>query len=862
MGGNAGLRVTAPNINQAGVPRVPDTGGEDGPGEDKRMTRDLVRGLLLASATLAIPVAVVAQTSPAVVPSASSAATAGVAHPALWPKAKSPGLIDPRTERFVTDLMAKMTLREKIGQMIQGDIGAITPEDLRSYPLGSVLAGGSSAPIGAKDRAPAPAWIATARAFNAVAMTARPGHVAIPLMFGVDAVHGNNNVVGATLFPHNSALGAAHDPDLIRRIGAATAQETAAAGIDWAFGPTLAVPQDDRWGRTYEGYSEDPAVVRSYAGAMIEGLQGKSGTGTIQTGHVAASAKHFLGDGGTKNGLDQGDADVSEQTLIDIHAAGYPPAIDAGALTVMASFSSWQGQKMHGNKSLLTDVLKGRMGFDGFIVGDWNGHGQIPGCTNTDCPATFNAGLDMAMAPDSWKGLFDTTLAAAEKGTIPMARIDDAVRRILRVKVKMGLFDTARPYESKPGTIGSPEHRALAREAVAKTLVLLKNQGVLPIKASANILVAGDAADDIGRQSGGWTLSWQGDDNTNADFPNAQSIYAGIAAAMKAGGGSATLSADGSFAKKPDAAIVVFGEQPYAEMRGDLRTLEFQPGDKQALALLKKLKAAGIPTVSVFLSGRPMWVNPELNASDAFVGAWFPGTEGGGIADVLIGTPDGTPRKDFAGRLSYSWPKTAGQFVLNKGQPGYDPLFALGYGLSYAKGGSVGTLGEVSGVDASLANTSLFYSRGKVPAPFALKADAGIAQAPVDGPQTQEGALSLTWPKQATATVKIAGPTLDLSRETNADLVLQLTYRVMQPATSPVTLAMGSGGKGVTVTSLFETAGTDWKTVRVTLKCFRSHGADMTKVAAPFAMTAIGPLGFALADLRIATDPAGAVCPD
>nr|WP_326838788.1 glycoside hydrolase family 3 protein [Sphingomonas alpina] len=612
----------------------------------------------------------------------STQTVAGEAHPALWPKAKSQGLIDAATEAKVTALMVRMSIEEKVGQMIQADIGAITPEDLRRYPLGSILAGGSSPPIGSPDRSPAAPWIATSRAFNAVAMEQRPGHVTIPLMFGVDAVHGNNNIVGATIFPHNIALGAARDPALIRRIGAVTAEETAAAGIDWAFGPTLAVPQDDRWGRTYEGYSEDPAIVASYAGAMIDGLQGLPGKGGIQRGRVAASAKHFLGDGGTADGIDQGDTQVDEATLIRIHAAGYPDAINHGTMTVMASFSSWNGIKMHGNKSLLTDVLKGRMGFDGFVVGDWNGHGQVPGCTNTDCPATFNAGLDMAMAPDSWKGMYETTLAAAKAGTIPMARIDDAVRRILRVKMKLGLFDPARPWEAKSDTIGSATHRAVARDAVAKSLVLLKNRGVLPIKASANILVAGDAADDIGRQSGGWTLSWQGDGNTNADFPGATSIYAGIAEAAKAGGGTATLSPDGSFTAKPDVAIVVFGELPYAEMRGDVRTLEFEAGDKQALALLKKLKAAGVPTVSVFLSGRPLWVNPEMNQSDAFVAAWFPGSEGAGIADVLIGG-----KRDFTGRLSYSWPKTAGQFTLNKGTPGYDPLFAFGHGLSYAKGG-------------------------------------------------------------------------------------------------------------------------------------------------------------------------------
>ena len=779
-------------------------------------------------------------------------AAAQVAHPDRWPAAKSPALIDAGTEAKVTALMKRLTLEEKIGQMIQADIGAITPEDLRRYPLGSILAGGSSPPLGSPDRSPVAPWIATSRAFNAVATERRPGHTPIPLMFGVDAVHGNNNVVGATLFPHNSALGAAHDPALIRRIGAATAAETAAAGIDWAFGPTLAVPQDDRWGRAYEGYSEDPTLVASYAGAMIEGLQGAPGQWGIQRGHVAASAKHFLGDGGTHDGIDQGDTQVDEDTLVRIHSAGYPPAIRAGAMTVMASFSSWNGAKMHGNRSLLTDVLKGRMGFDGFVVGDWNGHGQIPGCTNTDCPATFNAGLDMAMAPDSWKGLFDSTLAAAKSGTIPMARIDDAVRRILRVKMKLGLFDAARPYEARSNEIGSAAHRAVAREAVAKSLVLLKNNNnVLPVKPGARILVAGEAADQIARQAGGWTLSWQGDGNSNADFPGATSIYAGIAAAATASGGSATLSVDGSFGQKPDVAIVVFGEQPYAEMRGDVRTLEFEAGDKQALALLKKLKAAGIPTVSVFLSGRPLWVNPELNQSDAFVAAWFPGSEGAGVADVLIGG-----KRDFTGRLSFSWPKTAGQFALNRGAPGYDPLFPLGYGLSYARGGAVPTLDEVPGVDASLANTTLFFARGRVPAPFALSLTPGVTSAPVDSATAQEGAVRLTW--SAAGIARIAGPPLMLERETNADLNLQISYRIDTPAAAPVTLAVGEGK--VDVADALD-RGAGWHVLRVPLKCFRAHGANMQAVSAPFALSAGAPFAIAISDIRLATDPTGAVCP-
>ncbi|MHA6718074.1 glycoside hydrolase family 3 protein [Sphingomonas sp. RS6] len=784
------------------------------------------------------------------------------AHPDKWPAAKSPGLIDPATEKFVTDLMAKMTLEEKVGQMIQADIGSIKPEDLATYPLGSILAGGSSPPIGAPDRSPRGPWLATAQAFQKAALARKVGHTPIPIMFGIDAVHGNSNIVGATLFPHNVGLGAMRDPALMEKIGRATAEETAAVGMDWAFGPTLAVPQDERWGRAYEGYSEDPDVVRSYAGAMIRGLQGAPGLkDRLQKGYVAASPKHFLGDGGTAGGQDQGDTRVSEDELIRIHNAGYPNAINAGALTVMASFSSWNGAKMHGNKSLLTDVLKGRMGFDGFIVGDWNGHAQIPGCTATDCAATFNAGLDMAMAPDSWKGLYESTIAHVKDGTIPMARLDDAVRRILRVKVKLGLFNPARPYEAKPEMIGLPAHRAIAREAVNKSLVLLKNDGVLPVKASANVLVAGPGADSMAMQSGGWTLSWQGDGNSNDMFPNGETIFAGIKQAVTAGGGTATLSPDGSFTDKPDVAFVVFGEEPYAEMRGDVRTLEFQPGDKQALATLKKLKAAGIPVVSVFLSGRPLWVNPELNASDAFVAAWLPGSEGAGVADLLIGDKAGKPRRDFTGKLSFSWPKTAGQFTLNRGEPGYDPLFAFGYGLSYAQPGEVPALSEVAGVDASLANTSVFFAKGVVPAPFSFATDSGIARKPVDGPATQEGAQQLTWPA-GPATLRIGGSDLDLSRETNGDLSLRIVYRVDTAPKGPVKLSMDGGtpGGGIDATSLF-TGKSGWQTVNVLLKCYQSHGVDMTKVTAPVVIEATGPFAVSIADARIVSDPNNSVCP-
>jgi beta-glucosidase len=817
--------------------------------------------------TKTLCIALLASTFLAGVASAESTVRS-TANPAKWPVARSQGLVDPATEAFVDSVLSKLTLEEKVGQLIQADIGAIKPEDLKTYPLGSILGGGSSPPLGAPDRSPQKPWVDTARAFREAAAQ-RVGGTHVPLMFGIDAVHGNNNVVGATLFPHNIGLGAARDPELIRRIGKATALETSAAGFDWAFGPTLAAPRDDRWGRTYEGYSEDPAIIRQYAGEMILGLQaavapftgGKGGV--IQQGHVAASAKHFLGDGGTDQGVDQGDTKVSEEELVRIHAQGYVPAINAGALTIMASFNSWNGQKMHGNKSLLTDVLKGKMGFDGFVVGDWNGHGQVAGCKPTDCPQSINAGLDMFMAPDSWKALYDNTLAQAKSGVIPMSRIDDAVGRILRVKAKMGLFQAARPYEGREGVIGAPEHRAIAREAVRKSLVLLKNDGVLPVKASASVLVAGSGADDIGKQSGGWTLSWQGTGNTNADFPNAESIWTGVKSAVEAGGGRATLSVDGKFDRKPDVAIVVFGENPYAEGVGDLKTsLEHQPGAKADLALLKSLKAQGVKVVSVFLSGRPLWVNPEINASDAFVAAWLPGSEGGGVADVLIGDKAGKPRHDFQGKLSFSWPRTAGQFRLNKGDKGYDPLFAYGYGLSYAKPGKVGRLSEVSGVTAHADNVVNYFVGGKTPAPFAFKASpsSSVQIAPVDAGNVQEAGRQITFAGDKAGKLSIVGDkSLDLSFQTNADMALSFAYRLDAAATGRVTLAMGAGRLDVTPPAGSPTG--QWAGVKIPLKCFQAAGTDVTKVAAPFELISTGAFQVSIAEVKLSADPAGAVCP-
>ena len=801
----------------------------------------------------------------AAIPAAHPESARGIAHADQWPAAKSVGLVDAQTEQFIGDLLARMTLEQKVGQMVQADISAIKPEDLRMYPLGSILAGGSSPPLNGDDRSPPQPWIDTARAFRAVSFEPQAGRVTIPILFGIDAVHGHSNVVGATVFPHNIGLGATRDADLIRRIGVATAIETAAAGADWAFGPTLTVPQDDRWGRTYEGYSESPDVVRQFAGAMVRGLQGEPGAGRrIHGGSVAASAKHFIADGGTQGGIDQGDADIPEEEVIRIHAAGYPVAIDAGLMTAMVSYSSWQGVKNHANKSLITDVLKGRMGFDGFVISDWNAHSQVPGCSDVSCPAAINAGIDMLMSPNAWKGVYENTLAQARAGEIPQARIDDAVRRILRVKAKLGLFERERPYEAR-NVFGIPEHRAIAREAVRKSLVLLKNNGnVLPIKGNARVLVTGSGADDIGQACGGWTLSWQGTGNTNAHFPNGQSIYAGLRDALQKLGGRAELAIDGSYETKPDVAIVVFGEHPYAEMQGDIRTLEYQAGDKLDLALLQKLKAARIPVVAVFLSGRPLWVNPELNASDAFVAAWLPGTEGGGVADVLIADAAGKPRHDFSGKLSFSWPKSAAQTQLNVGRHPYDPLFAFGYGLTYQDRTTVPQLGEVSGVDAADWNIDQYYRDGRTQRPWRFETTQGVTLERVDAGGVQEAGSKFTWSNSSPGVLRIVGNApIDLTRQANADLSLFIEYRLDAKPTAPVHLSMRCAPNCAThldFTHALSAEGIgEMRSIKVKLAAFRGAGFDVAAITEPFVLATSGPMAITLKTVRLVADPAGAI---
>ena len=706
------------------------------------------------------------KTAPPKVANATPVKSKARAHPNMWPVAKSPSAItDASTEARIGQMIAKMSLEEKVGQVIQADISAIKPADLVKYPLGSILAGGNSGPYG-DERADAAKWARMVGDYRAASRAAGAG---IPVLFGVDAVHGHSNLPGATIFPHNIGLGAAHDPELIGRIGQATAAEIAGSGIEWTFAPTLAVPGDLRWGRSYEGYAADPKLVIAYARAMTVGLQGKLTAGKpVASDRVAVTAKHFIGDGATSGGKDQGDAQVSEADLIARHAQGYPAAIDAGALTVMASFSSWNGVKNHGNASLLTDVLKRRMGFAGLVVGDWNGHGQVPGCTVTDCPAALNAGLDLFMAPDSWKGLFDTLIVQVKAGKVPAARLDDAVRRVLRVKAKLGLLGDPLVIRGNAAEVGSAAHLAVAREAVSKSLVLLKNEGsILPLKPGSRVLITGPGANSMAMQAGGWTITWQGSDTTASDFPNGVTIGRAIAAAVTAAGGNAMIDSQGTSGFVADVAVVIYGEQPYAEFQGDVPDLALRPvaGEDQ---LITRLKAQGSKVVSVLLSGRPLFVGKQLNASDAFVAAWLPGTQGDGLSDVLVAGRDGKPVRDFTGILPFPWPVDARSPVTN-------PLFAAGYGLSYARTGHVGTVNEDPRVDPAAARSDeRYFDRGTAVAPWRLGIDSVITSRALDV-AAQEDARQFVWAERGA--FAIDGPPVDLHRQHDEGFALRFDWR-------------------------------------------------------------------------------------
>jgi beta-glucosidase len=580
-----------------------------------------------------------------------------------WPVAARFYPTDPALEARVRAIVGSMTLEQKIGQMTQPDIRSITPDEVRRYYIGSILNGGGAWPN--KDKhAAVQDWATLADAYYQASM-ATDMKVRVPVLWGTDAVHGHNNVYGATLFPHNIGLGAAHDPALIERIGHATAMQVRATGISWAFAPTLAVVQNPRWGRTYESYSSDPALVRSYARSVVRGLQGHLGTSSS----VLATAKHFIGDGGTFHGKDQGDTRTSEAELIRTHAAGYYGALAAGVQTVMVSYSSWTDTnsghawgKMHGNGYLVTDVLKKRLSFDGLVVSDWNAIEQVAGCTKTHCPQAINAGIDLAMVPNDWKAFIAETSDDVRAGRIPMGRIDDAVSRIVRVKLRAGLFKAspAGPGRVAASAIDDPAGHALAREAVRKSLVLLKNDhGVLPLRRGGRILVVGAGAASMPMQTGGWSLTWQGDNTDTADYPHGDTLLSAMRKSLGAANIDYSADGQGVDVRRYRAVVMVASETPYAETKGDISfpaTMAHSARYPQDLAALDRVAGKGVPVVTLLYSGRPVYANDFIDRSDAFVAAWLPGTEGMGLADMLLRNAAGRARFNFTGRLSFDWP--------------------------------------------------------------------------------------------------------------------------------------------------------------------------------------------------------------
>ncbi|MFD2419302.1 glycoside hydrolase family 3 protein [Amycolatopsis pigmentata] len=588
----------------------------------------------------------------------------GVAAASAAP-ARGPAYLNPHlpVRLRVDDLMSRMSLDDKLGQMTQAERSAITdPADIATYRLGSLLSGGGSTPT---PNTPT-AWADMYDGFQQAALQS-PLH--IPVIYGIDAVHGHNNVVGATIFPHNIGLGATRDPALAQRIGRAVAEEVSGTGIDWDFAPCLCVARNDRWGRTYESFGETPEIASSMT-TLITGLQGDS---LSDSGSVLATAKHYVGDGGTTGGVNEGNTELTEDQLRAIHLPPFRAAVDRGVGSVMISFSSWNGVKMHTNHYLITDVLKKELGFSGFVVTDWQGIDRIdgqPGFTTDEVDAAINAGIDMVMVPYDFKKFIDTLRSEVQAGRIPLSRIDDANRRILTKKFELGLFEHPLTDRRYTGTIGDAQHRALARQAVRESQVLLKNDGALPLSRHDKIFVAGKNADDIGNQTGGWTITWQG---SSGPITPGTTILQGIQ--QKAGTDNVTYSKDGTGINGDyDTAVAVVGETPYAEGQGD------RPNgmglDADDLATLSRLKASGVPVVVVLVSGRPLDITQQLPDWNALLESWLPGTEGAGVADVLFGDYNPT------GKLPDTWPRSASQEPINVGD-GQQGLFPFGFGLRY-----------------------------------------------------------------------------------------------------------------------------------------------------------------------------------
>ncbi len=757
-------------------------------------------------------------------------------------------------------IVEKMTLEQKVGQMIQPEIAYITLEEISQYGIGSVLNGGGSHPYG--DRAAPPErWLEFARELREASLKPSDSSLGIPLIWGTDAVHGHNNLRGATIFPHNIGLGAINDPDLIGEIATATAREVAATGIDWTFAPTLAQAKDYRWGRTYESYSDDPAIVEAYGRVMVERIEAEG---------IAATAKHFIGDGGTQAGADQGNTLVASNTqLMAEHGSGYVGAFEADVDTVMATFNSINGEKVHGSQSLLTSLLRDELNFNGMVISDWNGIGQVSGCSNASCVQAINAGIDMIMVPTEWLAFRNNLIEQVRRGEVSESRIDQAVTRIVDLKQKLGLisrsFDPARQPIS---VVGSPEHRAIAREAVRRSQVLLKNNNAtLPLNPNQRILLVGSAADSIPLQAGGWSVTWQGTGTTNADFPGATTLRDAFRNVVESAGGTLEYSPTGNYSSAPDAVVVVLSEQPYAEGSGDLQSLDWSANSP--LLQVQALREAGVPVTTLLMSGRPMFVNPELNRSDAFVASWLPGTEAAGITDVLFTDPQGNVAFDMTGKLSFSWPGGAIN-PSNASLPVVANLFERGYGLSYDDTTELPQLTEsqtnnqsgiVEGTGSGGDNTGGGNGSGNPNAdPFWVFQDGGFTTTFDLGTRAFDSAIdyelcvddngaacpSISWsylsdtergtvleilhepaaPFAALFTESSTG--LNLSDYQSGNFVLDLkhmegpnNYRMKLDCFYPCESAH---------IDLNVQPGNDWQTVKVPVSAFTSNGLDITKV--------------------------------
>lgn len=838
--------------------------------------------------TLALAVALTLPAAAAMLAHAEPATQANQAIPPIttrladWPRIDSAVKHDPAVEARIAEIVGKMTLAQKVGQMTQAEIHSIVPDDVRRYYLGSVLNGGGSWPN--KDKhASVGDWLKLAQSYYDASM-ATDMAIKVPVVWGTDAVHGHSNVYGATLFPHNIGLGAARDPALMGEIGVANAKAVRATGIAWVFAPTLAVVRDDRWGRSYEGFSEDPAIVKAYAGPYVRGMQGDF----KDDANVIATAKHFVGDGGTASGHDRGVNEDALADMINIHAQGYTTALGAGAQAVMVSFSSWNDVagghdygKVTGSREIITGALKDKMGFDGLVVSDYNAIGEVPGCRADSCAQAINAGVDLIMVPEDWKAFIANTIADVEAGRIPMARIDDAVARILRVKLRAGLFGkapTANRYAGKPEALVA---RELARRAVRESLVLLKNEGpALPLAAGKRILVVGKGADSMATQAGGWSLTWQGTDNTNADYLNADTVLAALRQAT--GDANVTYSVDGNDVdvSRFDAVVAVLGEKPYAEGDGDIGpagTLRHTGRYPEDLAVLQAVAHKGKPVITVFMAGRPLWVNDLMNLSDTFVAAWLPGSEGKGVTDLLV-QPKGARAYDFRGTLSFSWPKGVCQTPLNVGDAKYAPLFAYGYGLTRAQRSHLGRLDAsipAGGCGASDVVT-VYGQADRAAFPLQIRSGAqtralgadlnatfelpGIKAATTQVTTQQDGKL-VTWagaPGASPATFEARGARpLALPPAAAKDAALRIETRVDAAPAGKVTIAMLCGaapcGEPLDATRLFAgLAGKGKQIVKIPLACFTARGVDPARADAPFSVASTGAFTAAFGNIDVA----------